>query len=153
MKERLATLEEVLQNLTEAIKIVQNYQAPYYDAKHKAIEFQKGDRVWLRSENIRTERQSRKLDWKRLGPFTITERIGTQAYRLNIPKTMKIHPVFHVVLLEPYKQSDIPGRTRPPPPPIKIKGEIEYEVEEILNSKIDKRDGVLRYHTPHQTLE
>ena len=58
---------------------------------------------------------------------------------------MKIHPVFHVVLLEPYKQSDIPGRTRPPPPPIRIEGEVEYEVEEILKSKIDKRNGVLQY--------
>ena len=56
------------------------------------------------------EWQSRKLDWKQLGPFTIIECIGTQAYRLELPKSMKIHPVFHVVLLERYKQSDIPGR-------------------------------------------
>jgi len=142
MADKLQTLHD---DLIEAVKVVQNYQAQYYDAKHKPIEFQKGDRVWLRSVNISTERQSRKLDWKRLGPFTITERLGTQAYRLNLPKTMKIHPVFHVVLLEPYKQSDIPGRTRPPPPPIRIEGEVEYEVKEILKSKIDKHNGVLQY--------
>ena len=134
--EKLKALHE---DLTEAIKVVQNYQAQYYDAKHKPIQFQKGDRVWLRSVNIRTERQSRKLDWKRLGPFTIIERIGTQAYRLELPKSMKIHPVFHVILLEPYKQSDIPGRTHELPPPVIIDGEVEYEVEDILDVKISRR--------------
>ena len=134
--EKLKALHD---DLTEAIKVVQNYQAQYYDAKHKPIQFQKGDRVWLRSVNVRTERQSRKLDWKRLGPFTITERIGTQAYRLELPKAMKIHPVFHVVLLEPYKQSDIPGRTRDPPPPVIIDDGVQYEVEEILDAKISRR--------------
>jgi len=134
--EKLKALHE---DLTEAIKVVQNYQAQYYDAKHKPIQFQKGDRVWLRSVNIRTERQSRKLDWKRLGPFTVIERLGTQAYRLELPKSMKIHPVFHVILLEQYKQSDIPGRTHEPPPPVIIDGEVEYEVEDILDSKISRK--------------
>ena len=131
--EKLKALHE---DLTEAIKVVQNYQAQYYDAKHKQIQFQKGDRVWLRSVNVRTERQNRKLDWKQLGPFTVIERLGTQAYRLELPKSMKIHPVFHVILLEPYKRSDIPGRTRDPPPPVIIDSEVEYEVEDILDAKI-----------------
>jgi len=133
MAEKLRTIHE---DLTEAIKVVQNYQARYYDTKHKRIEFHKGDRVWLRSVNVHTERQNRKLDWKRLGPFTIVERIGTQAYWLDLPRSMKIHPVFHVVLLERYKQSDIPGRVQEPPPPVIIENEIEYEVEEILDSKL-----------------
>ena len=112
---------------------VQDYRAHYYDTKHKPIEFQKG--IWLRSVNIRTERQSRKLDWKQMGPFTIIERIGTQAYRLELPKSMKIHPVFHVIPLEPYKESNIPGRTQQPAPSVVIEDHIEYEVEEILDSK------------------
>ena len=136
LADKLKVLHE---DLIEAIKVVQNYQAQYYDTKHKPITFQKGDRVWLRSVNIRTERQSRKLDWKRIGPFTITECIGTQAYRLELPKSMKIHPVFHVILLEPYKQSQIPGRTQEPPPPVIIEDIAQYEVEEILDSKVSRR--------------
>jgi hypothetical protein len=136
MAEKLKVLHE---DLVEAVKVMQNYQAQYYDAKHKRMEFQKGDRVWLRSVNVRTERQSRKLDWKRLGPFTVIERIGTQAYRLDLPKSMKIHPVFHVILLEPYKESDIPGRVQEPPPPVVIEDDVEYEVEEILDSRISRR--------------
>src|SRR5437762_14334427 len=38
-----------------------------------------------------------------------------------------------------------PRKNAPPPPPIRIEGEVEYEVEEILKSKIDKHNGVLQY--------
>ena len=57
--------------------------------------------VWLNAKNIRTSRPSRKLDNKRLGPFTVDTAIGTHAYRLLLPDTMKVHPVFHVSLLDP----------------------------------------------------
>ena len=77
MTEKLKILHD---GLMKVIKAVQNYQAQYYDAKYKSIEFQKDDRVWLKSINIQTERQSRKLDWKRLDPFTIIKHISTQAY-------------------------------------------------------------------------
>ena len=71
--EKLKALHE---DLTEAIKVVQNYQAQYYNAKHQLIQFQKGNRVWLQSVNVHIERQSQKLDWKRLRPFTIIECIS-----------------------------------------------------------------------------
>ena len=98
------------------------------------MEFAPSDKVWLLSANIRTERPSKKLDWKRLGPFTIDHRIGLQAYRLKLPPSMRIHPVFHVLLLEPYVTSTIPGRTQPPPPPVVVENDLEYEVEAILDS-------------------
>src|SRR5436190_438213 len=112
--------ERLLQHhdaLVENVKQAQDSQARYYDAKHKRIEFAVGDKVWLLTPNIHTERPSKKLDWKRFGPYTISERIGLQAYRLDLPASMKIHPVFHVSLLEPYKPSTIPGRICDPPPP------------------------------------
>ena len=52
---------------------------------------------------------------------------------------MTMDPVFHVSQLEPSVPNTIPNHTQPPPPPIEIDGEIEYEIAEILDSKIDNR--------------
>jgi hypothetical protein len=49
---------------------------------------------------------------------------------------MKVHLVLHVSLLEPYHVSTIPGRIHDPPPPIHNDGEHEYEVEDMLDSRI-----------------
>jgi hypothetical protein len=49
---------------------------------------------------------------------------------------MKNHPVFHISLLEPYKESSIPGRFQVPPPLVEIKGQEEFEVSKILDSRI-----------------
>ena len=48
----------------------------------------------------------------------------------------KIHAVFHVSKLKPYKAS---GRVQPPPVPIEIEGELEYEVERVLDKRLTKR--------------
>ncbi len=58
---------------------------------------------------------------------------------LDLPSSMKIHPVFHVSLLEPYKESTIPGRLPAPLPPIEINGEEEFEVFKIIDSRINRR--------------
>src|SRR4051812_39221040 len=47
----------------------------------------------------------------------------------------RIHPVFHVSLLEPYVMNDFPGRIPEPPAPIEVEGQVEYEIEAILNSR------------------
>ena len=47
--------------------------------------------------------------------------------------------MFHVSQLEPTTQNDIPNQVQPPPPPIEVNDDIEFEISEILDSKIDKR--------------
>jgi len=49
---------------------------------------------------------------------------------------MKIHVMFHVPLLEPYNASTDPRRIHDPLPPIEVDGEQEYEVNDILDSRI-----------------
>ena len=135
-KEMAKRLQQLHEALVELIKATQNQQAKYYDAKHKRVEYKVGDKVWLLASNITTQCPCKKLDWKCFGPYAITERIGTQAYRLRLPPSLKIHPVFHVLLLDRFIEPDIPGRAQPPAPPVIVDNQPEYEVEEVLDAKL-----------------
>ena len=131
--ERLAALHKELEaGLTRA----REYQELYFNRRHAATpEFQLGDKVWLEATNIRTQQRSRKLAPKRLGPYRILEKVSPQAYRLELPITMNIHPVFHVSLLTMHRPNTIPDRDFPEPPPAIVDGEEEYEIEEIIDSR------------------
>jgi hypothetical protein len=63
-----------------------------------------GDDVWLEAKNLAVK-GSRKLLPKRYGPFKVLKHIGVVAYRLKLPPTMKVHDVFHIDLLSPYKET------------------------------------------------
>ena len=105
-----------------------------------ALDFKVGDQVYVRAEHIRSTRPSKKLLEKFLGPYTIIAQVGSHSFTLRLPDSMRaVHPVFHVSQLEPATPNSIPGRTQPPPPPVEVDGEPEYEISEILDSKIDRR--------------
>jgi len=87
-------------------------------ARHPDPIMEPGDIVWLKRKNIRTTRPSNKLDHKQIGPYTILEKVGSRAYRLDLPASVKLHPVFHIRLREPTASTEpIPGHHQPPPPP------------------------------------
>jgi hypothetical protein len=102
------------------------------NANKKRVEgptLKEGDRVYLWRQNIKTKRASKKLDFLKLGPFKIKAVKGPVNYELYLPKKMRIHPVFHVSLLE---KAD-------PETPVDDDVELnpetmdnEYEVEAIL---------------------
>jgi len=50
-----------------------------------------------------------------------------------------VHPVFHVSQLEPAIPNTIPDRIQPPPLPVEVDGEPEFEIAEILDSQVDHR--------------
>ncbi len=71
-----------------------------------------GKQVLLNSKNIRTTRPTRKFAERMLGPFEVIQEVSPVAFKLRLPQSMsKIHPVFHVSLLEVVPPSEIPGRT------------------------------------------
>ena len=102
-----------------------------------------GDEVWLHRRFIRTTRPSSKLDYKKLGRFKILEKVSSHAYKLDLPPSMKVHPVFHVSLLEPAFSDPLSGQKNPPPQPIIVDGEEEWLVEKIVSYRI--RHGKLQY--------
>src|SRR5258705_11453835 len=96
-----------------------------------------GDYVMLLCKNIKTTRPLAKLDFKRLGKFRIIKKVSSYAYKLDLLASMKVHPVFHVSLLEPAATDPLPDQVQPPPPPVIVEDEEpEWEVDEIDHSKI-----------------
>ena len=90
------------------------------------------DKVWLEARNLKRNIINPKFAAKIEGPFKITKVLSSLSYQLEIPKSWKIHPVFHASLLTLYKENDIHGPNFPQPPPDLINGEEEYEVKQIL---------------------
>jgi hypothetical protein len=73
----------------------------YYNGKRQiGPDFEKGEKVYLLCRNIKIKQPSMKLDHQKLGPFKIEEQLGPVGYKLKLPKSMKIHLNFHVLLLE-----------------------------------------------------
>lgn len=106
----------------------------FYANKHRSRgpDLKEGDNVYLRKKHIRTRRPNNKLDYVKLGPFKIKQKIGKVTYKLELPPTMRIHPVFHISLLEP---TDNPIRNQEP---VEIDPETQeplWEIEQILDHK------------------
>jgi hypothetical protein len=96
--QKAAELSQVHQHLQSEISRINQQTREQFDKKRQDIpdNFQVGLSVWLNTVNIRTKCPTKKLDYKRIGPFKIIQKIGTHAYRLWLPKSLNgIHNVFH----------------------------------------------------------
>jgi len=69
--------------------------------------FEPGDWVWVRLQPYRQHslerRTHQKLGPRFSGPYQVLRRIGSVAYELQLPSSARVHPVFHVSLLRPFK--------------------------------------------------
>ena len=101
--------------------------------------FQPGDLVCIDGRFWHTERPSRKLENKHHGPYRVIQAIGTHAYELDLPDTVRKHRVFPVSLLHLAANDPFPGQIHGPPPPVIVNDEEEWEVEEILDSRRIRR--------------
>jgi hypothetical protein len=105
----------------------------YYD-KYYNIEpiFKEKNKIYLIQRNIQTKQLNTKLDHKKLGLFKIKRIAGLVNYKLVLPRTINIHPVFYISLLELILLGVLPVLVTE----IElVNPNIEYEVEEILDHK------------------
>ena len=70
-----------------------------------------------------------------VGPYKIKGIISSNAIELELPKTIKIHPIVNVSRVQPYKPQ-VEGQKKTSPKPVIIKGEEKFEVEKILNKRV-----------------
>ncbi len=141
-KSMLDQWHSALENAKQHIKAAQERQARWANEYRRDLTFEVGDKVMLSTENLRSTilRGAPKLLPKFLGPFRITKVISRTAYELQLPSTYRIHPVFHIHLLKPWRDGRqvLPSRIiEPPAEPELIEGDDRtfWEVESILGKR------------------
>eukprot|EP00873_Tetraselmis_striata_P022364 jgi/Tetstr1/442628/TSEL_030724.t1 len=128
--------------ITEQLKLADEYQKVYADRKTSPVEFAEGDKVWLSTEHLLIRNQpARKFRQRYIGPYPVTAKISSQAYRLRLPPTFDCHNVFHISRLRqcvnPAAQPDtIPSSVEPPVD--------EFVVERVLDFSIERREDLYK---------
>jgi hypothetical protein len=132
-----AATRRAMESAKQRLEQAQRRQADYANQKRRDHVFALGDMVLLSTENLQLKKgMARKLTDKWAGPFQILKKLSSVAYELELPKTWKIHPVFHISLLKPFESSTrFPDRRRHRPPPLEGTTDT-YLVERLL----DRRD-------------
>ena len=130
---RLARIHE---ELRAELQHAQQLQAYYYDAHRlPPPDFEPDQLVWLLRRHITTTRPSIKLDHRRLGPYRVIKKIGPSSYLLNLPSYLsRLHPVFHVSLLEPYNDP-FPFRSHASPEPFTPADDPALSIDAILDAR------------------
>ncbi|KAJ1268317.1 hypothetical protein BS78_07G125600 [Paspalum vaginatum] len=85
------------------------------DGHRSEQEFQVGDMVYLKLQphlqSSVASRSNYKLSFRYYGPFQIEKRVGTVAYKLQLPPHSQIHPAVHVSQLTKHVLSSVQATT------------------------------------------
>jgi len=131
-------MEEVQGEAKAALTKAQEEMQQYADRKRgEAVEYKVGDLVLLSTRDLKWKmvgRSSEKLVKRFVGPYKIKVIISSNVVELELPTTVKIHPVVNVSWIKRYIDQ-VDGQKKETPQPVVVEGEEEWEVEKILNKR------------------
>jgi len=114
-------------------------------SRKEAEEYRVGDKVLISTKDFSMElmkRVMKKLMEKFIRPYVVKKIVSENAVELELPASLRIHPVVNVRRIVKYREQ-IEGQKKISPSSVKIAGEKEYEVEEILDRQ--ERRGKMKY--------
>ena len=81
--------------------MVQDCIKRYYNQKvSKGLDLKKGNKVYLLTKNFKSKWPSKKLNYIKMGPFKIINKVIEVLYRLDLLLKIKIHLVYHIAILK-----------------------------------------------------
>ncbi|KZV57841.1 hypothetical protein F511_03410 [Dorcoceras hygrometricum] len=134
------TKQELYDEAKDSLAKAQRRMKKYVDKGRRDIEFQVGEKVLLKLtpqiwKKISAKQIHRGLVPRYDGPFTVVNRVGQVAYRLELPDRLKIHPTFHVSFLKKFHEDEADeqrGQKRAPPV---IRFQTERKIAKILDHR------------------
>ncbi|PKI46331.1 hypothetical protein CRG98_033274 [Punica granatum] len=111
------------------------------DKKRHHVKYSVGDLVLVKLHNILQHKDVHKgLTWRYEGLFQVLQRVGNVAYKVELPKKLKLHPVFHVSMLKPFQEDkEDPSRADSSCAPIGAKAAYDQDVEQILADRVMRK--------------
>ena len=103
--------------------------------RKEAEKYRVGDKVLISTKDFSAElmkRVMKKLTEKFIRPYMVKKIVSENAVELELPVLLRVHPVVNMRRLVKDREQ-VEGQKKIPPSPVKIAGEKEYEVEEILD--------------------
>ena len=130
-----------MQQAKDSIRQAQERQAKYADEHRRDIQLKQGDMVMLSTANLNVQHRASKLLPQFYGPFKVKRVVSPVAYELELPSSMRIHPVFHVSRLKRYIDGSEQWASRPQPmdrpePDVLPNGEEAWEVDKIVDKRV-----------------
>ena len=99
--------------MKESLSIAKNRMKQQENQHRSEREFEIGDWVSLRLQpykqmSLKQQKKDNKLAPKYYGPYKVLQKIGSMAYKLELPSSSCIHLVFHVSCLKKVIGEKIP---------------------------------------------
>jgi len=134
----VAKIKEIQGEAKAALEKVQEEMRKYADRKRGEVDkYKVGDLVILSTKDLKYQmigRRTEKLTERFVGPYKIKKIISTNAVELELPSTIRIHPVVNISRIRRYV-GQVEGQRRKQPTLVIIEGEKEWKVEKILNKQ------------------
>ena len=123
------------------VKSQEEMKRQAYRSRKEIEEYRIGNKVLISTKDFLMElikRVTKKLTEKFIRPYVVRKIVSENTVELELPVLLRIRPVVNVRRIVKYKEQ-IEEQKKIPPPPVKVDGEKEYEVEEILDRQ-ERRD-------------